>query len=670
MRILVVWVLLAGYQAAVAQDIPSFKFGRIKAEEISTRVYPIDSNASAVIIADIGSSKVKGNSKGWFSLEFKFYRRIHILKKSAFDWATIEIQLYTDGENVEELDDVKAVTYNVENGKVVETELNAKSAVFKEKLDKNTVLKRFTLPNVKEGSVIEYSYTVTSDFLFNIQPWNFQGEIPRLWSEYTVSLPPFMNYMLIQQISRPYHLSDAKEKAEIYLVDAKRDIGPAITKTDRFNISCMVTNYRWGMKDVPAFRAEAYTSSPMNHIERLEFQLAGYQEPLTVQKILTTWPDMTERLMKRDDFGATLKSAASYWPVELEQEVKTAKSETMIANRIFSYIRDHFTCTDYSQLYLQDPLKKIAERKAGGVAEINLLLTAFLKHAGLQADPVILSSRGHMFVNDRYPVASRFNYVITRVFADGKEYLLDASRPLMGFGKLHYACFNGNARVVDATAALVSLQPDMNTELSRTNVILSMAGNGKWTGIINKQCGYFYSEEVRQKMRNDKNEEMLKTLTALYSNTVSITDLTADSLRNLEEPVTLHYVLGFESDTGTRIYINPVLGGTLKQNPFKSSERKYPVEMPYRHNELYSLSMELPAGLSVDELPKPVTYKMNAQGDAVFEYKISQSGQYLNMQYRLEVKRANFTRWEYDLLRNFFGMVVSKLEEQIVLKKN
>src|SRR6187402_602292 len=122
-----------------AQDKSPVKFGKISAEDFKTSVYSIDSNAAAVIIADIGTSTITGNSKGWFSIEFKHFKRIHILKKSSYELADVAIQLYTNGRSVEELQGLKAYTYNLENGKIVETKLE-KSGVFQDKLSKNQLI--------------------------------------------------------------------------------------------------------------------------------------------------------------------------------------------------------------------------------------------------------------------------------------------------------------------------------------------------------------------------------------------------------------------------------------------------------------------------------------------------------------------------------------------------
>ncbi|HYM95341.1 MAG TPA: DUF3857 domain-containing protein, partial [Chitinophagaceae bacterium] len=150
---------------ASAQDKTDIKYGKVSPEDFTTKVYSIDSNANAVVLADVGSTEIVGNSKGWFSYEFKHFRRVRILNKNGYDAANVEIPLYNSGDAEEQLNNLKAETYNLENGKVEETKLDTKSAVFKDVIDKNHLIKKFTFPNIKEGSIVEYEYKVHSDFL-------------------------------------------------------------------------------------------------------------------------------------------------------------------------------------------------------------------------------------------------------------------------------------------------------------------------------------------------------------------------------------------------------------------------------------------------------------------------------------------------------------------------
>src|SRR5262245_59211850 len=96
------FLLLITCEASIAQDKVNVKFGKVSPEDFApTKVYGIDSNANAVVIADVGSSRIIGNTKGWFSLEYKRYRRVRLFNKNGFDIATEEVPLYSDGQDEE-----------------------------------------------------------------------------------------------------------------------------------------------------------------------------------------------------------------------------------------------------------------------------------------------------------------------------------------------------------------------------------------------------------------------------------------------------------------------------------------------------------------------------------------------------------------------------------------
>jgi hypothetical protein len=189
MRALILGLIVSlSVQTIYAQKSP-VKFGDIPMEDLKMKVYDKDSSASAVILSDYGEAYVMLTTVN-ASLVFERHVRIKILTKEGLDWATAAIQLYHSGSNEERVTKLKATTYNLENGKVVETDMS-KDGIFKEKFNRNINLQKFTLPNVKEGSVIEYSYTVSSEFLANFPDWKFQYDIPVRASEYWALFPDF-----------------------------------------------------------------------------------------------------------------------------------------------------------------------------------------------------------------------------------------------------------------------------------------------------------------------------------------------------------------------------------------------------------------------------------------------------------------------------------------------
>src|SRR2546423_4201709 len=320
------------------------KFGKVSAEDFAKKVYEVDSNANAVVIADIGSSEIIGNSKGWFSLEFKRYRRVHILNKNGYDEANVMIPLYKIGDREENLDNIKAVTYNLESGKVTETKLS-KDGIFKDRINKNFGFKKFTFPNIKEGSIIEYEYTIQSDFLFNLQPWEFQGESPVLWSEYNLRLPEFFGYLFLTQGSQQYDVNDRKDSRTRFTV---RDTRSATATDVLFDDNANVTDYRWVMKNVKALKKESYTSTLKNHISRIEFQLSDYRYPLTPRNVMGTWPMLSNDLLHSEYFGSGLDKNNAWLSDVVNPLIVGSKDELQKAKKSDAYVRDNLTCTSHS----------------------------------------------------------------------------------------------------------------------------------------------------------------------------------------------------------------------------------------------------------------------------------------------------------------------------------
>ena len=263
----------------------------------------------------------------------------------------------------------------------------------------------------------------------------------------------------------------------------------------------------------------------------------------------------------------------------------------------------------------------------------------------------------------------RFNYVISQAVIDNKTYYFDASVPRIGFGKLMPYCYNGHARVVNVDATPLDFSPDSLNERKMSSIFLISDDKGGLTGNMQQTMGYYESLNTRDKIKEKGKEAFLQDLQKAYGDNVEISNLKIDSLDKPEENIALKYELKFKTEGEDIVYFNPLFAEAYKQNPFKSAERFYPVEMPYNSDEHFILNIEVPKGYVVDELPKSIRMKMNEEGDAAFDYMIQQQGDNIAMRTRIMMKRTYYAPDEYDMLREFFNMVVKKQSEQIVFKK-
>lgn len=646
----------------LAQESTYAKFGQISPEALHKKSYSVDSLAPAVVLSDIGHTSIEGNYKGWFSAYSMRHKVIHILNNAGYDEANIEIPLYSNGDNEENLEFVNAVTYNLENGKIVTAKLDVKD-IFTERRGKNVFVKKFAFPAVKAGSILEYQYKVSSDFLNNLDAWTFQGSLPVLWSEYIFSVPDFFSYrFLLQGYSRPF-LKAEKSRTEVFAVHGSLSSSP--TQTSHFR--SRVTDKRWVFKNLPELKGEDYVTTLANHVAKLDLQLISRNKPLVEEDYRQSWTDLTNELIK--EFGLDNEGDSLWFARDAEKIAGTETNETEKAKRLFRFVRDQFVCTGNEGIIQKQSAQTTLRKRKGSAAELNLLLIQLLRSVGIWSDPVILSTTDHGYALEEYPNRSRFNYVVVRALTDDKFFYLDASHNRLGFARLLPECYNGHARVVNNEATPVFLSADSLHDVKQTNIFLANGRKTLWEGTMTQLFGQCESYQLREEIKDQGAERFFRQRQAAFEKDVLITDPGIDSLNNYDESIALRYNIVYNPVKNDLINLNLMFGEEYKMNPFKSAKRMIPVELPYTTDETFSLTLEVPEGYEVAELPKQLRAKLDESGNTFFEYLVQSSGGFVSLRSRIKIGRTFFAPEEYENLRGFFDLIVKKQAEQIVFKR-
>ena len=195
MKTLITLVASIATLSSFAQDV---KFGKVTKQDFEKTKSTIQTDAPAEVLHADGNYKISFNTnQGGVEQTKKVYYRMIVFDKDKTpnDVLKIEIPLYkgnssTDTDKVLSL---KAVTYNLENGKVVEQKVEKKD-IFTEKVHRFLDKQTFTFPNVKNGSILEYTYEVLSPFISQTDTWYFQNSIPVLTSNFTLQSQEYFNY--------------------------------------------------------------------------------------------------------------------------------------------------------------------------------------------------------------------------------------------------------------------------------------------------------------------------------------------------------------------------------------------------------------------------------------------------------------------------------------------
>ncbi len=632
----------------------NLKFGKVSLEELKTSRCPIDSSADAYVIGEYGETcfDVSGNR---FKLYFDYTIRIKILKKSGFEWASANIGYQREMLNREDIVAFRAVTYNLVDGEITEDKL-AKDAVFEEQKSKTYFNRKFTMPNVKEGSVIEYTYTIASDY-YTIKTWTFQTSIPTLWSQYKVRVPQYFRYSLNAQGYEPFAVSK-QEKSNMTLT-----IG-----TDTENITA--TDYEFAVRNAPAIRNEAYITTIDDYVSKITFELASYAIVGQVYKSFSnTIKAINTTLWRYEDFGEQIGKITFLdgYLGKMLVESDTIQKIRMAINLVQSQVR----WNKEESIFTSDNPQKIFEQHSGNVTDVNLMLVGLLKKLKLPVYPAILSTRANGRLITNNPQIKNFDYTIAVVDMGGGYLFLDATEPLLKMGVLPERCLNHAALVLkkDQAPEWIEVNPSERF-VSSTTIYLQLNDEGVLTGQINNsENGYAAVEERKSAilLTKEKTEENLRKKHPNWD-IKSIKVLNADSLhKSFEVKFDLTTSEGVNV-AGNRIYLKPFVDGCYEKNPFQMPERKYPVDFAALIDDNILVNITLPDGYVVEELPKNEVVNL-PEGAARFLCAWQANGQTIQVSSRLSIKKTVFYAEEYTYLREFFDKIVAKHATQIVLKK-
>jgi hypothetical protein len=668
--------LAAGAQTASSGKPapPPLKFGQPDPTEFEAKNFVADSGAAAVVLCDFGVSEFSSTS-GNLAITTTRTTRLKVLKKAGYEYATVEVPLYHREEQAEKMSGLKGFTYlRGADGAITKTKLEA-SAVFEEKRTKNLTVRKFTLPNVQEGAVIEYSYVVTSTFFDNYQDWTFQRDIPTRWSEYRTSIPQVYHYKILYRGYVPLTTNELSVGSVNLLLTNKLGEGAGAGAGMSVGTSGLIMSteqHRWVLRNVPAFRKEPFSTTPNDYLPRMTFELAGIQLPNAEYRDLTdSWPKKNKVLLDNELFGKALENtkflAAAVLPL-VGQYPDPAARAAAVRELVLQAVKYDGT----NRCWATGPLKRSYDLHRGTAADVNLLLLAALREAGLKAEPVLLSTRSHGAVSQEFPLLEQFNYVVALVqLPDQKELLLDATEPLLPAGVLPERCLSQAGHTVPTTGEgrWVSLMPSQRYSHYQ-DVALSLDAQGNISGQVREENGGYAGLEMRERLQQLGEKKYMTQLAATHPGWEILSYAFAKPT-SLDQSQGLHYELRQPAATATtaaELYVSPLAYFGEHQNPFQHEHRSYPVDMGRMQQDVIRLTLTLPVGY-VAELPKPVSLALPNAGGRYLYSASSPTPSTVQLMSRLTLDKPVYSAAEYSALREFYRQLLAKQAEALVIKK-
>ncbi len=641
----VFWVTIIAFLSTTLAA-QTYDFGDIPDEHLQMDFYEKDSSASAVVLFEIGDALVEYRNNR-FESTLKFHSRIKILADDAVDLADISISFSkrNPGQKVKNL---KVSVYNSsESGELTIEEVDEKDT-FEENIVDDIYEIKFLIPNVKKGSVIEYSYEIDSQFAFDFNTWIFQKEIPVIESRFNIKIP---NYFRFYPDIRGYHELSFQERVRYN--GNLRFRGTAL--------GYYGYNYMFWMKDIPALKEEPYMRPNVDYLSTVSLYLnavdfpGGYSGP-----IQESWSSLIEDLIDDPGFGGMLIST-DLLSGEVDSLIAGLENESDKMKAIFDFVRDSISVENVYHETLDDVFKE----RTGNGGDKNLLLVQLLREAGLNAHPFLTSTRINGQVIPNYPDISQFNRNLAFVLFDSTYHLLDPNNSLLPYDTYSSQILGSKGLIIDKsqTIWLDIFSKRTNNELKY--ITATIDSNTTRYKVNSQSYGLLAYNYHRQLIDADSSSNFEKDLL------VENAQLDSIQITQTELDKSFKYVADISIDnlgTDSVLYINPMVYKYIDENPFESEVRSFPVDYEYPFDESIVMNIVIPDGWNIEELPQPVLYRLPGRSGE-FRRIIRADESQISMNYRFKIDKIRFMPEEYEILKGMYDQMVTSLAENIVLKK-
>ncbi len=638
-------------------------------KNISHGVYSLDSEASVIIINEERSVTITREVHGSgvvFSQRYHVNRMIKFLNTTDMAPAAVHVyhrknDLYNYIENVE------GRTYNLESNEIKDTRLN-KHDVFTKEVKEDLYETTFSLPSVKEGSIIEYSYDLVSSVRDVLPEWNIQGKYAKLITSYEVTYPQNFEYTSVAHV-RPRKVIYPSVNSALVGADEFCQVN-TVPGTPQMPVSCF-----WMRRNVPAIKAEPYVYNTENNLETMSLQITGFLDVNGMTHVGNTWAKMDKILLDNKNFGAVNKQNRFLDGI-LDSLRKAAPDGPELTRAIYNYVRAEYSLNnDKSSLYSSRSIQEVFRNKQGSVAEINMLLCALLANAELDAAPLLLGTTANVSPNVIFPTLDRFNYLAC-VVARGPGYLLlDASDKNNAYGMLPINCYNGYARVLKGRGEGdgIDLTTEMIKDKGLTGIRISGITDTSADIEITRKFGIPESSTLRKAWHEDDGLRQ-KFIDNLVNDQHKDLTITSSSVQMEENPDTnlmikLSGVMHFDKNTNV-LYLNAFMAKKLNKNPFTAAQRNLPIEYPCQQQDEYYISIVLPKGYEFADIPKSAGMDIDS-GAMHYEvnYIYYEAMRTLTIKSAFTVNVTTYSAESYSQVKAFYHDMMKEENAVLTIKK-
>jgi|HubBroStandDraft_6_1064221.scaffolds.fasta_scaffold01366_6 hypothetical protein len=579
------------------------------------------------------------------------FARIKILTEEGRQYADVEIPFRKENENIH---GIQARTIRPD-GTIVPFDGKVFDKMIVKTKGLRYLAKTFTLPDVQVGSIIEYRYydDLEEGYVFDSH-WILSEELFTKHAKF--SLKPYREYAL--RWSWPIGLPQ----------------GTAPPKQDNDKTLRLETS------DVPPFEEEDYMP-PENELKfRVDFVYDTDPNP-------EKEPDKFWKKIGKQKYSAAESFVGKRKAMEdaVSQIVVPTDSAEVKLQKIYAHCQQirnlSFERSRTEQERKRDDLKPVnnvedlIKRGYGSGWDITWLFLGMARAAGLQADPVIVSTRNLYFFSPQLMNAGQLNSNVVVVSLNGKDMYFDPGAKFTPFGMLPWTetGVQGLRLDKDGGAWVHTSMPDGSESRIERKAVMQLSDTGDLEGTVTVTFTGLQGQRVRQEYVNEDDaarKKFLEDQLRAYIPAAIEVELNNQPDWNSSSVLVAEYkvkVPGWAASAGRRVLVSAGIFGGGEKHLFEHANRVYPIYFSFPYQDVDDVTIDLPLGWQSSTLPQPQDIDAKL---CLFHEEVQNEKGSLHISRKLTVNALFLDKKYYAALRNFYQMVRKGDEEQIVLSAN
>jgi len=653
--LLILGMFALAVNAQTTTPIPTTQpYGTVNKEDLEMQACDFEKDANAEMLFEKGNLYFGDKLT---NISEDIHKRVKIFNDNGKNAADVRIEFYS-GDHLEYITGIQAETVNLVDGKPEITKLD-KKLIYTKNIDKARSEITFTMPNVKPGCIIEYKYTWNTIYYGDFPEWFFQEKIPVRYNELSTSIPEVFYFRVIPNLNAPLvkHTTSSDSRSLLDGADA---------------YPYTLENELRAVANIPSLHDEPYMSSYRDNVQSLRFQLVSIKPIGGFTKTGSdTWAKVGGGLIDDDDFGGQLKKKLS-GEETIISKAKTLKTDDDKIAYIFNEVKNSMKWNGDDDYDTNDGTPHAWANKTGNSAEINLILFHLLKQSGIDAYPMVVSTREHGKVDPYYTSLIQFNRAVVYVPVDStKMYVLDATGKYNMYNETPDELLNSSGLYIDKPKNLYDIV-QLKRDLPVRQVILINAEikpGGKLDGSAQISSTSYNRINTINRYKTDGEKKYIDYLRDDDNNlkiaSLKIENMDVDTLPLVQN---IDFNLDLAGTDENYIYLNSNLFTNFRTNPFLSENRMTDIDFAYPRNYSINGIYKIPAGYKIDAMPKSVNMAMPDKSLSFKRFAAEQDGT-ITIRYSIGYNLAEYSKDNYPALFEFFKKMHEMLNEPVILKK-